>query len=79
MTSGEAESTLFLGVTLVKVPGNYKIGVLFATAVGSDVTFAFRIGVIVAALTDFCLAGILLAERATRVKVHPLRKSFLFR
>ncbi len=75
---GEAEGTLSLRVSIVEITRGYEIGMLFASAVGPDVPFALRVGMIVAALADFCPARVLLAERTPRVEIHSSRESFLF-
>ena len=50
-----------------------------ASAVGSDVTSAFRVSVVIASLANLGLAGVLFAEWPSRMKVHSSGKGFLFR
>jgi hypothetical protein len=47
---GEAEGTLSLRVSIVKITRSHEIRMLFASAIRPDVPLAFRIGMIVAAL-----------------------------
>ncbi len=71
-TLWHSERTRFTGVLVVEIPSGDKIGMAFATAVGTYVSLSRSIGVIVAALADFGFAGILGAEGTARMEEHAL-------
>jgi hypothetical protein len=65
-------------VLVVKISFGDEVGVVLAAAVGSNVPLPIGAGVVIATLTNFCTAWVLLTERAPRVVKHSLRQFLLF-
>jgi hypothetical protein len=78
LTLGETEGAVSFRVPFVKVTRGHKVGMISASAVRPDMTFAICVSMVITALADFRPAGIFLAEWAARVKIHSSWKGFLF-
>ena len=74
---GKGQSTLAVRPLVMEVPSFDKIGMALTSAVGANMALTVGARMIVAALTKFRTAWVLLAERASRVMKHSLRE-FLF-
>ncbi len=61
----------------MKISFGDEVGVVLAAAVGSNVPLPIGAGVVIATLTNFCTAWVLLTERASRMVKHALRQFLL--